>query len=400
MFGLIWFFLSTSSDAFTATSNKIAEQNETISAPSALHSLPSSSLLRSSIENCVNRSTPIKSVDKVETPMWSDTSNQITMIENDKPQKNLSQKSLTQDINVLQENIISSGNPQTNIIENLMEVDSKDDQILFTISPDHLPVDSMPPCVGELVDSAILNSVPFPNLDAIAEIPEVSSTKEATPTMIASLTPATVESLTPKMVEHLSPTTVENPKPSVSLVEENTSTTSHTEQSEVTQSYAQSFDETANNLMNTVTEMMSENVAAFISPLFVRKMENRSDLEMPSMYEIVKKDRCENCAEYSYSDEEYSLAEQQNIQWPEQSSVDTPNTPKAPVKASTAARNHFRFPFSPRIILNRIENLRDFQNSLKCGASQVPAIEARKSKRARFVRNDSPCKYFCELREL
>lgn len=137
---------------------------------------------------------------------------------------------------------------------------------------------------------------------------------------------------------------------------------------------------------NAVPVNKYENVAEFVSPLKIRKIEKPPHFDVTSMYEIVKKDQnlqpqpmIENCLKYSYPEVEYSFPEQQSFE--EQNTIE--KTPK--VNRPTSAFN--RFPFSPRIILQRIENIREYQISLKRGSSHVgsPDKKNRKSKRAKVT---------------
>lgn len=308
----------------------------TSSLPSTSH-LPSSSSPSSSekalVKSCADSTIQIKAVEKFDSPMLNDVSNAVTMIEN----------------------IIAI---DTNNIP--VDDEQNDENILLTTTTDHVPMNSHSlPLANEQIDT-MLKSELYPYLDVITEVSEVNSIKEVSEkTIEKSISVCALVN------------TVQNTE---NKNDENEQIETKSELSQVTVEYNQSFCDFVPHMVNGNT--------AFVSPLVIKKLEKQSE---EPMYEIKKKNQ-ENCVDYSYSGIEYAIDGQQMAEnsVPQQFVAETSAVSQSPIKMP----KRVRFPFSPRIILERIEHIRDYQQTLKRGLPVEGTQGTRKSKRVKLTRTE------------
>lgn len=304
-----------------------------VSSPPPPSSLPSVE----SVENCADPSMTIETtVEKCElTTCENDSNLDYTNDTNDQQHVTMIEKDLT----------------HMNAIDIPLDVAPNDENILLTIATDHIPVDSPKPDAIEQFEIPDQFS-----LGAITEVSEVNSTNEAPEKSI-------------EMSIIASPS-VELGLDSISIAKSELS---------------QIFDD-------SVPTMVNENPATFVSPLVIRKLELPTE---QSMYGIVKNGRIhqaeiENQVEYSYAEVENSFAEQQQMnEYSERSIEETIKTPQAPVKTPAIVRSkRIRFPFSPRIILHRIEDIREYQENMKRVSSEIDTVDSQKAKRVKITRTE------------
>lgn len=238
-----------------------------------------------------------------------------------------------------------------------MNINQSSNEIQTLTTNDHIMLNNVPPCNEKPIEWSN-------RLEVIKEISEMNSVD------------STVQDSVQKSV--ISSTNVE--------LSAHNSELDETVNSELIAKSCYEFD-------NTVQTENHGNIAKSVTPLFLHK-KKRAEISSSSIYEVIKRDSSEtkttptmpspnygfdmqthehNCIESSFESLKYDS--------PENSAIDE--------IASKAPANYARFPYSPVIILHRINNMQQYQQSLKRRASHSGRDTIQNSKRPRATQTNS-----------